>query len=144
MASWALPTVKDNLIIDSLFTLARDQEKNFKVRIVSAVAYRGKIISYGFNQKKSHPFQNKFKKNPHALFLHAETDAIKNALKCTSIDILKKSTLYVVRAKIIDEEMVYGEAKPCSGCEACIKWFGLKKVLYTTDQNTIAEFKVSA
>ncbi|NDB61641.1 hypothetical protein EB001_24855, partial [bacterium] len=64
-----------------LHTLAKIAEANddSNIRFAAAVVYRNKIVSVGYNRRKSHPFQAKFAKNPEAIFLHAEVHAIKNA-----------------------------------------------------------------
>lgn len=130
---------KADKIINQLFTLAGDKEPVGKARIVAAVVYKGKVVSYGFNQNRTSWMQRRFKKNDLSLFLHAEVDAIKNALKNSDPDTVSKSTLYVVRSKKNAGKEVFGSAKPCRGCQSCIKWFGVNKVIYTTDENTYEE-----
>jgi deoxycytidylate deaminase len=79
-----------------------------------------------------------FGKNQDSLFLHAEVDAIKNALRLISVDQLSKSELYVVRVKRVEGKKGWfkGLAKPCEGCQRAIETFNLKAVHYTTDENT--------
>lgn len=125
---------KSEKIIEELFVLARDHEKFGRARVAAAVVHRGKIISYGFNQPRTHSLQQVFQKNPEAIYLHAEIDAIKNAIRVSDYDTLKKSTVYVARSKNVDGDDVYGNAKPCKGCEACLKFFNVKRVIYTTDE----------
>lgn len=128
---------KSEKIIDQLFMMARDQEPVSRARIAAALVYKGRVISYGYNQTRTSWMQRRFKKNEHSYFLHAEVDAIKNALKVTDAETVKKSTLYVARAKTIDGKDVFGLAKPCNGCQECIKWFNVRKVFYTTDEGKI-------
>ena len=45
-------------IFNETFKLAQAVEPVRGARIAAAVVHRGKIISYGFNHKKSHPFQS--------------------------------------------------------------------------------------
>ena len=54
--------------------------RGLRARLAACVVYKRDIVSFGINQLKSHPFQAKFSKNEDSIFLHAETDAIKNAL----------------------------------------------------------------
>jgi len=106
------------------------------------MVYKGKIISYGFNQDRTHRMSRRFKKNPDANFIHAEVDAIKNALYRTDAKTVGKSTLYVARAKKVERynpNMVFGKAKPCRGCQDCINWFDIKKVFYTEDNGEVGE-----
>ena len=126
---------RDSKIIDQLFKLAQDVPAIGSARFAACIVSGNKPISYGFNQKKSHPFQAQYAKNEEAIYLHSETDAIKNALKRISQEELAKSTLYITRAKRddVDRNWVYGLAKPCVGCASAIAAFDLKKVVYSLD-----------
>lgn len=124
-----------------LHTLAKIAEANptSAEKMASAIVYRNKIISVGMNSMKSHPLQAKYAKNEHAIFLHSEIAAIKNALREVSVDDLSKCDIYVVRVKKekpFTKKYVLGLAKPCAGCERAIAEFGLKKVVYTCDDGT--------
>jgi tRNA(Arg) A34 adenosine deaminase TadA len=133
-------THKQSKIVDTLFMLASDHEATGNAKIVAAVVYKNQIISYGFNQLKSHPFIIPYQKNEDAIYLHAETDAIKNALKRITVDQLSKCDLFIIRAKqksSTSNKIVYGIAKPCDGCAKCISTFGLKKVYYSTNEQDI-------
>lgn len=109
-------------IMDELFQLAKNRPKISGARIVSAIVLKNKIIAYGFNQKKSHPFQKKYSKNKDCIYLHAEVDAIKNALREVPSEVLSKCTIYVARAKKASRNGPYvlGTSTPCSGCMKCI------------------------
>src|SRR5574343_295317 len=127
-------------IIDQLFLLAQDVSPVSKARICAALVYKNKIISYGFNQSKTHPMAVKYGKHPEANQLHAEIHCIRNAINKYGVDVLKKCTLIVSRAKKNNEidGYLWGMAKPCSGCEAAIVEFGIPIVVYTTNtQNHI-------
>jgi len=102
--------------------------------LASCIVKGTKIISFGQNQQKSHPLQSKFSKNPEAIYLHAEIDAIKNALKEIDSSLLEKSTLYVARTKKDGSE---GISKPCKGCRRAIEAFGISRVVYTTEEENI-------
>jgi deoxycytidylate deaminase len=103
-------------------------------RLAAAVVYKGDIVALGVNEMKTHPFQAKYAKNDMAVYLHAETSAIKNSLREISVDELGQASLYVVRIKSTPcHKTVFGLSKPCCGCQRCIETFGLKKVYYTLD-----------
>ena len=105
-----------------------------QARIAACLVYKNEIISFGINQMKTHPFQAQFGKNKDSIFLHAETDCIKNALREIDVDELTRCTLYVCRVKFESHEkrkFVYGLAKPCPGCERAIATFNIKSVYYT-------------
>lgn len=107
-----------------------------RARIAACVIYKNEVISFGINQKKSHPFQAIYGTNKESIFLHAETDAIKNALKVISVNELTKSSLYICRVKYEacnKNKFIFGLAKPCPGCSRAIANFGIKNVFYSLD-----------
>lgn len=110
--------------------------------ISAAIVRKGRVISYGNNYMKTHPFQVKYSRNPESIFLHAEVNAIKNALRCIEVDDLLDCTLYICRQKYSASDkksMIDGMAKPCDGCMKAIVEFGIKKVVYTTDEQGVFE-----
>lgn len=126
----------DDSIMSDLFTLAESTPNDTSAQFAACIVYKKQIISYGFNQKKSHPFQAKFGKNEDSIYLHAETDSIKNALKKIDVDLLSRTTLYVARAKKPfpkAKTMVSGIAKPCEGCTKAISTFNIKRVVWSMD-----------
>ncbi len=120
-------------IFSTLFTLAKDAEVTANARIATGIFMRNKLISFGFNSMKSHPFQKRFGKNSKCIYLHSEISAIKNALKTIKINDLKKCNMYICRAKLTkpDGYFVTGLAKPCSGCERAIRTFEVKNVYFS-------------
>ena len=125
---------KEQSFISILKKISQDIECVGNQTLAACVVKRNKIISFGHNKKKTHPLQNKFNKHPQAIYLHAEIDAIKNALKRTSVEDLVGSTLYIVRTKKDGSE---GLAKPCCGCMQAIESFNIGKVIYTTNAQGI-------
>ncbi len=121
---------KELSFISILKKITQDIECVGNQTLAACVVKRNKIISFGHNKNKTHPLQNKFTKHPEAIYLHAEIDAIKNALKRVSTEDLLGSILYVVRTKKDGSE---GLAKPCKGCMQAIESFGISKVVYTTN-----------
>lgn len=103
-----------------------------KFQMSAIIVRRNTILGVGCNKMKSHPFQAKYRKNIDAIFLHAEVNAIKNALRDHSIDDLVGSTMYVLRKT----SKGYGLAKPCDGCMRAIVEFGIGEVIYSNNTNT--------
>jgi len=118
-------------------------------RMAAAIVYQNNMLTIGYNQTKTHPLMAYYSKNHHAVSLHAEVDAIKNALYTLNVEQLNDCTLYIARARKDPtifttvkgkRKDVCGEAKPCAGCMRAIVAFGIKKVIYTTDtENTYEE-----
>lgn len=132
-----------------VFNMAAEREDApFGTRIVAVLYHRNKIIAKGINKEKSHPFQARFAKNEHAIFIHAEIDAIKNAIDAGYQDLLPKCHMIVARAKTninpaftsegklgIRNVMVPGIAKPCEGCQSAIALYGIPEVYHTCDDS---------
>jgi len=129
---------KDHRVMNFLRRQAIDVKAVKSSRIAAAVTIRNEIISTGYCQKRTHPFQARYCKNPEAIYLHAETNAISNALNHINKRDLAKSTLYIRRVKLPtkdDTEFVDGMAKPCPGCMRAIIAFGIRKVVYSTEED---------
>jgi tRNA(Arg) A34 adenosine deaminase TadA len=108
-------------------------------KIASCLVYKNDILAFGLNKTKSHPFQVKYCRHVKSIYLHSETDCIKNALRVATEEEIAKSTLYICRIKYADRtksKMVWGLSRPCSGCMKAIITFNIKKVVYSCDNNT--------
>jgi deoxycytidylate deaminase len=135
-------------VLKSLFQIARDipsEAVPHRTRHAAAIMIKNNLISYGINEMKTHPFQAQYSKNEEAIFWHAETRAIHNALKIIDASELKKATLYVARVKI--EELankkieIIGSSMPCCGCMKAIRDFSIKETVYTEDSEYYNELK---
>ena len=101
-------------------------------RVAAAVVIKNSIVSIGFNQWKTHPFQAKFSKNGNAIHLHAENHALVNALRSIPVEHLEKASIYVCRVKADNQ---WGLSKPCPGCMRAIASLNVKSVFYTEEGN---------
>jgi tRNA(Arg) A34 adenosine deaminase TadA len=120
-------------VLKQLRVIAEDVEPVKTARIAAAIAIGGEIISIGVNQRKTHPLQARFTRHTSAIYQHAEISAIHNALKRVRQNDLARATLYVVRRRKNTETKDWedGMACPCEGCQKAIKYFDIKKVVYT-------------
>lgn len=126
---------RDRKYMDFVRRLATSN--SMKMKLAACLVIRNEIISVGFNSDKSHPLQKRFSKNTEAIFKHAEVDCIIKALKIVDEEDLKDATLYVHRVKKQnkgDANWVTGMAEPCPGCVKAIEHFGIKRTVYSTDQ----------
>ncbi|MEK9894879.1 MAG: deaminase [Burkholderiaceae bacterium] len=117
-----------------LTKLAIENDSRFK--LAAGVVYKNSLIATGTNSYKTHPMMLEWRKNEHAVFIHAEIDAIKNALKLVSVEDLKKCSMYIVRVKRpsqYSDDWIHGLAKPCAGCARALAAFNFKEVKYTYD-----------
>jgi deoxycytidylate deaminase len=113
--------------LNDLLTIAEDLSEFHKHKHAAALYIGNRLISIGVNQFKTHPLQKKFGINDDAIYLHAEVDAIRNALKRVSLLDLQDATLYVAKSKAGTPKM----SKPCAGCQRAIIHFGIQNVFWT-------------
>lgn len=121
-------------MIEQALNVAREST-DFRERIGAVVVdKKGRVLSTGYNIRKTHPFQYKFAQhiNEEAIYLHAETAAL---VKCRK----KPHAIYVGRLKKDDST---GLAKPCPICMGAIVESGIKEVYYTNDDGKIEGFLV--
>lgn len=114
-------------ILNRLLSLARDSPFDTKFNLVAAIVDGNTPLAIARNEMKTHPLQNKFKKNKYSDYLHAEIAAIKQAVKLIGHD-LKGHDIYIVR---IGKDGKPRLAKPCEGCQSAIEAFNLRKVFHT-------------
>lgn len=120
--------------LNDLFNLARDHKPEKLASVVASIYVGNSLVSYGFNSRKTHPLQYRFSKSEDSVCIHAEIDAIANALRRVSVEDLRGASLYVARAKSLGPKKprdVVALAKPCEGCSKAIKVFGIGRVFYT-------------
>ena len=115
---------KDLWFVRLAHKLAQDSVPHAGARVCAVLAHRGEVLSIGYNSRKTHPFQAKYRKNPHAVFWHAETAAINNA----------KSSMYILRLTHAGNPAI---SMPCEGCTKAIIEHKIGRVLYTTGEGWI-------
>lgn len=133
-----------NKIITNLEKVAMTCSPVGGARIASCITIRDEIISYGINRNKTHPFQKRYGRNPDAIYIHAEIDAIRNAIKQLESHDLSKCSIFIVRMKYDSahkKNLIRGLAKPCRGCQSAISAFQVKQVFYTDDEGHICNYK---
>lgn len=111
-------------------------KSDYRTCIGSCLVYKNNIISISHNSKQSPPFQKRFSKNEQAIFFHTETSVIHKAIQ-NDFKAWNKTILYVFRWKFTSstrEKLVFGNAKPCSGCLKAIKTFKIPKIIYSLDE----------
>lgn len=89
------------------------------------IIYRGKIIGRGFNKICVENINN-----INRFSVHAEVDAIQNALRKISFTQLKYCTLVVVR---VEKEGNTLNSKPCKYCTNFIKKCQISQCFYSSD-----------
>ena len=115
-------------MLETAFVAARDHEPFAGAKICAILVRRNRIVSFGFNRKKTHPLQALFGKNEESIYLHAEIDAIVNALHSLSLSQLSECSLYIARSTKLKRPAI---AKPCPGCQRAIEYYGITLKGYT-------------
>jgi deoxycytidylate deaminase len=124
-------------IMHILARVAEASEPFAQARVAAALIYKNEILAIGTNKNKTHPFQKRFSPNEDAIFIHAENDAIYNALRKYDTETVAKSKLYISRMKWVNSSkllFIQGLAKPCAGCSRAIATFNIKHVCYTIEE----------
>jgi len=133
-------------ILEMLTRLAIDSggyANSRRVPMAAGITYKKHLIATGFNQMKTHPMMMGDGYREDQMFMHAEVDAIRNALRLITPGQLAQCELNIVRVKRPysgSKRWIYGIAKPCPGCSKIIASFGIKKVLYTDNREEILDF----
>lgn len=111
-----------------------------RFKLAAGVVYKRDLIATGVNSYKTHPlmYNSVYRDGQH--HLHAEVDAIKNALRLITQEELARADLYVIRVKrphIASKRWIKALAKPCPGCQAMIAGFGIRNVFWTEDPKEV-------
>ena len=139
----------NNKIVEMLTRLAVDNPgiRNNQFKFGAGIVYKNNLIATGVNSYKTHPLMAQWGQNEESICLHAEIDAIKNALRLITPSQLAKCDMYIVRVKRPEPNStgwVHGLAKPCKGCRRAIENFDLRSVYYTTDDHWDCSSEVRA
>lgn len=130
-------TNKDIRFMDVAYRHAASTERAFGYRFGVLIVIKNRIIAFGTSKEKTHPFQMLHGKNEEAIYLHAEIDAVRNALRFVDENALRKATMYIARAK--NEHpvgpVIPGKAKPCKGCMGLLSAWEFRKIVYTTGED---------
>lgn len=94
----------------------------------ACLVYKNKMLASGRNSLKTHPIMNTYGRNPDAIYLHAEIDAIVRTINLHGSDILSECTMYVIR---INKKGEIASSCPCEGCQRAIKAFNIRHVVWS-------------
>ena len=101
---------------------------SFRFQVGATVVKGGRVLASAHNALR---YTSSNKHTRHTLSLHAEIAALLKASKKTD---LKGSILFVSRLR---RDGGLGMARPCAFCMSFIREVKVKKVVYTTDDNTV-------
>jgi deoxycytidylate deaminase len=98
-------------------------------QLCSLVVSKNQVLSVGYNSRKTHTMMSDSKMN----MIHAECDAL---LRCASP---KGVDVVVARAK---PSGLPGLAKPCEVCEGILRRSGVRRVIYTTNCDSVDDMQL--
>jgi len=130
--------IKDRHWMKRAEAIAHRIEPCAHARIGAILVHKNRELSRGFNRMKSHPMALKWGRNRDSIFIHAELDTILTAAR--SVVNWKRSTLYVCRIKRsgVNGKLIRGLAKPCEGCMGAILHYDIGRVVYSSDDPSLA------
>ena len=131
--------VKKTSRIERYFDLTKNLAFNSqygKIRHGAVLIKGGSVKNVSFNKDKHSSFGDRFRdKNRGHATVHAELGCILGL----SRNVTSGSDLYVCR---INKNGEFRYSKPCSMCHDALKHVGVKRVYYTTNDNTIEMYKL--
>ena len=101
-------------------------------KLGAVIVKRGRILSTGYNEIR---WNKKLRKEN----IHAEESAIVKLLTEKRMHDLVGADIYVTR---FTKGGRVGMARPCGCCNRLIATCGIRRVFYTTDDDTVLEYKV--
>lgn len=132
-----------NRLIETALGFARSHkhDNDMAAWVTSMIVSGGRVLSVGYNSRSNSGLQEYYKTNRFCNSIHAEVDAILNIRR--KID-LTGSKIVVVRRLRHDSKnnMGLAMAKPCVMCQSVLFAYGIKKAIYTINNNEYGVMRV--
>jgi tRNA(Arg) A34 adenosine deaminase TadA len=125
--------------VDRYFSLARNMAYGSpygKIRHGALLLKGGSVINASYNKENYSSFGKRFRS---PLRGHTTVHAELGCILGLSRDVTSGADLYVCR---INRSGEFRFSKPCSMCHEALKHVGVKRVYYTTNDNTIEMYKL--
>lgn len=107
---------------------ASSRSNHYKAKIGAVIVTGNYVLSYGYNQEKSHPKQHLYDRKMHYYGsrsnLHAEIDAL---ISSGRVD-LTGAEIYIYRE---DKKGNLANCRPCVSCTQALKDAGVRHIYYT-------------
>ena len=125
--------------IGRYFELARNMAHNSpygKLRHGAVLVRGGSVMNTSFNKDKFNSFGSRFREQDRGpATLHAEIGCVLGQPRNTT----SGADVYVCR---INRKGEFRNSKPCAMCHQALKYVGVKRVYYTTNEGTIEMYKL--
>ncbi len=110
-------------------------DDSLEYRLCAVIVRGGAVLSVGFNKRTNSALMDHYAVRDHQT-VHAEVDAVLQVRK--NID-LTGAKIYVVRLLKCGETAI---SKPCGTCQAVLRAYGIKKMVYTLSGGGESEEKI--
>lgn len=126
----------ENMLPNPIRKARKESKKSdhTKHKLGASVTRNGKIISSGYNHHRKTNPQIKAIGGCDLKTVHAEMDSI---FKLKNKELLKGATVAVYREK---KDGSLGCARPCPICMNFLRFYGVKKVIYTIETGIVVEY----
>lgn len=109
----------------STLRILAEEAEGVKSRVhVAGIVHRKWLIASGTNRRKTHPLMSRFGKTEDCVVVHAEIDAIAEALSFTRQSVFQECALLSLRW----HESGWKNATPCAGCWEAIRYYKFPEV----------------
>ncbi len=124
------------------FARAHKFDESLPAYVTAMIVSGGRVLSVGYNSRANSGLQQRYKTNPFCNSIHAEVDAILNVRR--KID-LTGSKIIVVRRLKNDtrNKPLLAMARPCMMCSAVLYSYGIRKAIYTIENNKVGTLKIT-
>lgn len=110
-----------------------------RLKVVSFIIYKGKIVNFGVNSSKTSPLQFYYRQRTPLSTIENFLDKEHAEINCLRRTYLGEFDLKKVEFVIISKRKngAYRLARPCCTCLAALKDYGIKNIYYTTNEGNI-------
>ena len=113
-------------------------KSTYRFRLGAVIIQNGRVLGKGFSQYRNSPI-NVSDAHVKMCSVHAEADALRDAIGYFQQWPLKKATIYVAR---LNKANLLVLAKPCDRCTSLLLANGVKCMIWTIDENQYGVSKV--
>lgn len=128
---------RDRRVVRKLLGISHELDNGLRQKHVAALYKGSRLISLSHNQMFPDRYHRHYSGKDDRQFRHAETACIKPE-RWRGEEELRGCTLYVVRMRLDGR---IGMSRPCPDCRAAIQDAGIGRVVYTTGEGGIKEWK---
>lgn len=110
-----------------------------RLKVVSFLIYKGKIVNFGVNSAKTSPLQHRYRQRTKLKMIENFLDKEHAEINCLRHTYFGDFDMRKVEVVVISKRYNgdFRLARPCCTCMAALKDFGIRKIWFTTNENRI-------